>query len=508
MVTKLQGCRYYVHDALASPAAVRLHPDYSLCEWPRNKYSQQVWLERALQHSAWRTLEPAEADVIFLAGHDFGHWCAAAVESSLQRTERMGRGVKAHVSREVLCPGRAPAGERPRAYDFDGAAEFVSRTRRRADDPRSVFASIDEGSKAAVLRKLLNDSSVYGDRPRVLVLSNSECPRFFPSGRPPRDLVLLVDRRVRQQADPIGRGDVVVPSVVRGLARLTSTGATQLAPSWRERKLLFFAGHIPKLFVSRVRYAVWRQLRRSKHATTWSHSLGCTVASYEICTDKARMQTEWRTFCREGCNTSVRCSGSSNHLAAMCRLGRYRLVDWASERDDMRRDTRRLTHEQYLEASMRHRFCIVARGDYVSTPKIAEAIQVGAAGGCIPVFVLPEPPDAGRSMLPYTRWLDYCAIGFVVFESSARRNMAAVESRLLEVSEEAADAKRRELRRVRAAFAFRTTSSMSEPSAAEFILEEACRAAGARRAPGGTSEETRSTRHWSSTTLLRKCTLG
>ena len=38
---------------------------------------------------------------------------------------------------------------------------------------------------------------------------------------------------------------------------------------------------------------------------------------------------------------------------------------------------------------MSHRFCLVAPGDFTSTHKITETIAIAAAGGCLPVLVLP-----------------------------------------------------------------------------------------------------------------------
>ena len=65
--------------------------------------------------------------------------------------------------------------------------------------------------------------------------------------------------------------------------------------------------------------------------------------------------------------------------------------------------------ETYLQHAMSHRFCLVAQGDFVGTPKITEMIAVGAAGGCIPVIVLPAKSAASILLtLPYVRWVNYC----------------------------------------------------------------------------------------------------
>ena len=176
-------------------------------------------------------------------------------------------------------------------------------------------------------------------------------------------------------------------------------------------------------------------------------------------------------------------------------------VNFTDEQRDMQRDTRRLPHDKYLRLAMSHRFCLVAPGDFISTHKVSEAMALGGAGGCIPVFVLPsvrtprpragklqEPPvpDQDRVVdvanhLPYTRWLDYCGVAFFVAERYAREAMGEVLGLLAAVPEAELQAKRRRLRRVRSAFTFRRGASLAEPSAAEHILSEVCHAARAAR---------------------------
>ena len=59
--------------------------------------------------------------------------------------------------------------------------------------------------------------------------------------------------------------------------------------------------------------------------------------------------------------------------------------------------------------------------------KIAEGVAVAAAGGCLPVMVVRGAPQA---MLPYARWLDWCAIAVLVSEETARAGMGRVLARL------------------------------------------------------------------------------
>ena len=46
------------------------------------------------------------------------------------------------------------------------------------------------------------------------------------------------------------------------------------------RRLLFFCGHVPKIYVRPTRYLVWRSLQAARHlATTYSADLGCTIGA-------------------------------------------------------------------------------------------------------------------------------------------------------------------------------------------------------------------------------------
>ena len=131
---------------------------------------------------------------------------------------------------------------------------------------------------------------------------------------------------------------------------------------------------------------------------------------------------------------------------------------------------------------MQHRFCLVAPGDYPSTHKVSEALVLGGAGGCIPVFVVPGRRRDGigkriARWLPYSRWLDYCTVGYLVEEASAQQHFKLVLQKLKAVGEAEAEAKLRALHQVRAAFVFPQHSSIDRPAAPHYILNEACHAA-------------------------------
>ena len=43
------------------------------------------------------------------------------------------------------------------------------------------------------------------------------------------------------------------------------------------------AGHVPKLYISPLRYLLWRQLRGLRGATVASSTLACTVGAFSVC---------------------------------------------------------------------------------------------------------------------------------------------------------------------------------------------------------------------------------
>ena len=205
----------------------------------------------------------------------------------------------------------------------------------------------------------------------------------------------------------------------------------------------------------------------------------------------------------------MQCAGSPAKLRSQCRNFYLNYVNYTDERQDLLAASRRgrLSHEEYLAMTTSHKFCLVAPGDFVSTHKITEAMAVGGSGGCIPVFVLRTLPcaltsyaclrrqetipaaTAAGGMLPYTRWLDYCSVAYLVEEKDVLSDAQGMVRELLRVTEAEARSKLDALRRVRDAFVFRDGSTPSRPSAAEHILDEACSAAKEYTLRGGAARE-------------------
>ena len=85
--------------------------------------------------------------------------------------------------------------------------------------------------------------------------------------------------------------------------------------AWHARKLVFFAGHVPKPYIRPTRYLLWRQGRRDPRVTTVSSTLSCQVGAFAKCdlpTDflKAQNNTFWLTHCHDRCGTTSKCMAS------------------------------------------------------------------------------------------------------------------------------------------------------------------------------------------------------
>ena len=117
--------------------------------------------------------------------------------------------------------------------------------------------------------------------------------------------------------------------------------AYHVAPvPWKARRLLLFAGHMPRPYLSRTRGLIEKQL--------------------ENCTD------------------------SGDVTMAL-------------------RGTGRLNLSSYLNATRWHKFCLVSQGDTFSTKKLAEVVVLGAMGGCLPLLTR-EVVRPYRDVLDYQRF--------------------------------------------------------------------------------------------------------
>ena len=229
-----QRCAVYVHELHQTLPADKVPPD-----WPVHQHSMEWHLADAARRSPWRVDSPAAADLIVAPGN-LTLLCVAKMTWSRRKAWKQ------------LLDDR----------DFWTAVE---RSRERG-----------KGSAALVLLSL---QSIACGEPW-----SNEAPR-------PRGTLLLQETSRAATRDEA----IISPFVINRPAWLSSpTAATQGVEGrglpgvpahmpWAARKLLFFAGHVPKLFQSPVRYLLWKQLHSDARVTCHSWTIGCTIGAYVAC---------------------------------------------------------------------------------------------------------------------------------------------------------------------------------------------------------------------------------
>ena len=497
----------------------------SPCGWQFHQYAMEMWLERAVQRWPHLTSNASDADVVYVSGTNFGRWCASSLTLATQFIRKNGNAKGRMKYQDWVNNRRVDFAERfkvcPSEYVAQDNVTWAPFSEIAPDGHRMLgcleMHKRDLWSRITRLKQMRAASSAL----KLVAYTDSECAAPWTHERSlDSDVVLVKDRATRSRPQDIvapfsvssppwlsHRGSVPVssatassasvaaassssPSVAvtaaaasssaSSTAAMTASVAPLPAAPWVERApLLFFAGHVPKLYLGQTqRYELWRQLRREPGVRAISSTINCTVGAYAICRTPERWPTEWATYCQEPCGSRRQCSTSDSGLRRQCRA--YRKVDWEEELPDIRKTAVALPRLEYLRTAMGHRFFLIAPGDFVTTPKLAEAIAMGGAGGPLPVIVLPAHA-ADASSLPYSSWLDYCSIGYLVSAKTAKGNMRLVLDRLRAVSADEAAAKHAALRAASPAFTVVPASSVDAPSAPEHLLWQACELAHRRR---------------------------
>jgi hypothetical protein len=484
-------CRIYYYDAHVKTGIGPLPPKKLPRSWSiHHRYNTEAWLSAAIQHGhPWRVRTQAEADVI-LVGATFAQACIADKKF-------YARNLWQHVLRDAFL------------WPVDGGRGIGDMSAKRAAE-------------------LASDNTADWGPPKAFSMQYPNCPPWVDNNRTayfPRDAMLLTEFTV-SGIDARG-GSIITPFVVSQPTWLVSSRESSVSSAqedlavpgsdvlraplaWKARKLLLFVGHLPKVGISPSRYQIWRQVRRDPRVTTKSHSGNCTIGSYRECEHskvwlRAQPTSYFVSRCWPYCKNDKRLSCAASALLSP--LQNYELMRKdclrhkprhshgnlsAEVSADLHRDASlRWTDSEYYAQAMGHRFCLIVHGDLAGTPKIGEAVNIGSAGGCFPIFVVKLKmgkrgmsteealASAVRHSYPYSRWLDYCRIGFFVPEHHATRNMHAVLDALEGLQESELLQKRRALRQVHHAFAFRPNCSLPmAPCATDYILAELCAAAG------------------------------
>jgi hypothetical protein len=412
MLPPLTPCKIHVHDTTAFYEK-NVEPRQRLRAegWATDPFSTELGLQRAAArlavHAEWRAPSAAQADLIFVAAN-LSLLCVMERQYSAQR-------LRTQVLAQ-LYPARA------------------------------------QGSTPAHLPLKV-----------VSLQFVQHCQRFV-NAWPVDDTLLLVDQMTNlncREGRPGCRRSAVAPFAITGPGWMTEGRSAHQTP-WAERKLLFFGGHVPKPYLSSLRYEIWSQVRRDPRVTTESKTINCTVGAYVVCTHpdlKAmygtppRMPSDfYHKFCYQACagasnapttdyahafgqqkkiakyfddkgrlrSTQASCVGTFRQsdqqavdkLRQKCR--QYDGARVATEAADMSRDAARSGgRKQFLATAAGHQFCLIAQGDPGNTAKVTETIALGGSGGCIPLYVLfdvqtrraPIPSDFMRD-LPHVRWLE------------------------------------------------------------------------------------------------------
>ena len=348
-------CRIYVHQ----PA---LADQFTDAERKHDQYAVHWWLQHALQAHPWRVSTPQRADVVFFnASFTYGR-------------DRDG----------VIRKLDGPEYKRERKR-ISAAHELKEIHRARPTDCKSVWFAVSFRTRSVMQHK-----------------ESHPCLRW----------VRELDTGYTEHFQPL-----VTPFVVASPDWLTSDehDAAVAQPAhvpWERRKLLFFAGHTPVLHISNVRWNLWRVLQGDSRVTLYSpdlihqviHARACAVGARYADTDSKRapavrafLHQECARYCvAHGDAFLPKCSSSSSstaelcaqylrspHLGASvqkrhCRILAAHNMTGASE--ELIAPVR-LSQDAYMAEIMKHRFCLIAPGDDMSTHKIGETARLARCRG-------------------------------------------------------------------------------------------------------------------------------
>ena len=348
-------CRIYVHQ----PGVADQFTD---AERKHDQYAVHWWLQRALQAHPWRVRRPQGADVVFFnASFTYGRDRDAVI----RRLDE-------------------PEYKRERKR-ISAAHELKEIHRTRPTDCKSVWFAVSFRTRSVMQHK-----------------ESHPCLRW----------VRELDTGYTEHFQPL-----VTPFVVASPDWLTSDehDAAVAQPAhvpWERRKLLFFAGHTPVLHISNVRWNLWRVLQGDSRVTLYSpdlihqvvHARACAVGARYADTDSKRapavrafLHQECARYCvAHGDAFLPKCSSSSSstaelcaqylrspHLGASaqkrhCRILAAHNVTGASE--ELIAPVR-LSQDAYMAEIMKHRFCLIAPGDDMSTHKIGETARLARCRG-------------------------------------------------------------------------------------------------------------------------------
>ena len=240
LLPPLSRCRIYYLD-VASAAGEKYVKwqrglaAYRYAEWHLDPFSTEVQLQASVRRmsGAWRAAAPSRADVVFAAAN-LSLMCVAG---------------KAYSARSLWQHGMTPS-----------ALELDTTNASRRPPPMTVVS-------LQYRQGCMLPWTVGSLQPGLVLLDQIAADRPLSRAKHRAPLAL------------------VVPFVISSPHWLT-TGCVAPQPQgrrWRDRPLLFFGGHVPKLYVNPLRYRLWKRLRSDPRASLQSRTIMCTVSAFRIC---------------------------------------------------------------------------------------------------------------------------------------------------------------------------------------------------------------------------------
>ena len=99
--------------------------------------------------------------------------------------------------------------------------------------------------------------------------------------------------------------DAIAPFVLsRPQWLVAADGEVPTPPGrWHERPLLFFTGHVPKLYINPTRYLIWRQIRRHPGVLAISATINCTIGQFAECARLNQPNFSYFSYCQPYCSS-------------------------------------------------------------------------------------------------------------------------------------------------------------------------------------------------------------
>ena len=341
----------------------------------RSQHSSHYWISQSLASHPWRVKRLSEADIVYFN--------ASLSLSSRGRYKNFG--TLQNIPKLLATNGSRCGNATP--------AAIYATSHSINDRPHDPNTCIKVGCRLPLGIHFLSQE----ENPPL-------CPAPHVARRPSPCLRLL-----QVAVGPTGL-DIVTPKV----ASASLLAGLPPPTPWPERKLLLVVlGRIINPAISTVRWDAWRELHSNPMATVYQYNLkdmwmsaACDLpASERRAVQISECHRVWgeKYDCEHQLQNSKRhhhCRGFHGNLAQS-----YRAASVEAIRG------RFLSEDGFKAEVMKHKFCLIIRGDFASTLKLTEHLALVGSRGCVPVVVKAGAP---LDVLPFSAVFNLCRIAFIV----------------------------------------------------------------------------------------------